>query len=363
MIKKLGFSLLITLIVLMGCSQPETKDEPIMSPRDNELTTDYPENKRVMVVGYLPRYKGNTLDWLKKTDLNKLTHIVIAFFNPDGDGNIFFDGSSQDLTDTISYCKEKNVKVLMSIAGGGIPKVSEPYYKAMLTGANSSTRTDFTSKLSSFMTRYNFDGIDVDIEGNLMTSSTYTNGYGDFISKLRTDLTSKGKLLTAALGSWNHGNYPNSALQLFDYIFLMTYDERGPWSWDDGNNNSGPIASQTFMQNLLSIYENKGIPKSKLFIGLPFYAYEFNTKTDGTHKTESLSIHEVIKKYWKDNDSVAFDDRTGNAHYNGIDTISSKTRYAINNGYAGVMIWEITHDAMDDIKKYSLLSAIHRNNY
>lgn len=363
MIKKLVYSLFITLILLMGCSQQETEDEQIISSRDNELTSDYPETKRVMVVGYLPRYKGNTLDWLKKTDLNKLTHIVIAFFNPDADGNIFFDGSSQDLTDTVAYCKEKNVKVLMSIAGGDIPEVSEPYYRTILTQANSSTRTDFVTKLSSFMTQYNFDGIDVDIEGNLMNIDTYKVGYGDFIDKLKTDLSTKGKLLTAALGSWNNQNYPDTALQKFDYIFLMTYDERGSWSWDNGKNNSGPIASQTFMQTLLSTYEGKGIPKSKLFIGLPFYAYEFNTKTDGTHKTESLSIHEVIKKYWKDNDSVAFDDRTGNAHYNGIDTISSKTRYAINNGYAGVMIWEITQDAMDDIEKYSLLSAIHRNNY
>lgn len=364
MVNKNYTVLLLIGLFIMSCSQnePDLNNDIITSPRDNELSTDYPESKKIMVVGYLPIYQGNTLDWLKKTDLNKLTHIVIAFFNPDSTGEITYGGTEQNLVDAVKYCKDNNIKVLMSIAGGAVPEEPETFYHNILTAGNSSGRTDFVEKLNTFMNKFYFDGVDVDIEGGIMNSTNYSAGYDDFITKLKNKLSAQNKLLTAALGSWNHNNYPDTAVQNFDYVFLMTYDERGSWGWNNGN-NSGPIASQSFVENLLTTYQNKGVPKSKLFIGLPFYAYEFNTKADGSHYTSDYSINDLIRKYWKDNSTVAFDDRTGNAYYNGIDSISSKTRYAINNGYAGVMIWELTHDAMGDIKKYSLLSAIHRNNY
>lgn len=91
------FSVLLTVVfLLLGCPLP-TEDEEVTSPRDDELHENYPANKKAMVVGYLPIYRENTIDILKKTDLNKLTHVVLAFFNPDDWGNIAFDTSEQNL--------------------------------------------------------------------------------------------------------------------------------------------------------------------------------------------------------------------------------------------------------------------------
>ncbi len=47
-----------------------------------------------------------------------------------------------------------------------------------------------------------------------------------------------------------------------------------------------------------------------------------------------------------------------NTHYNGVDTIARKTRYAGEN-LGGIMIWELTQDTSDPEK--SLLQTIGEN--
>jgi GH18 family chitinase len=88
--------------------------------------------------------------------LDKVTHINIAFINPDTLGNF-----KQDLAISafIDRAHQKNVKVLASIGGGG----DHSYYHALL---HDDKRASFIRNLSSFAKQYNLDGIDVDLEGN-----------------------------------------------------------------------------------------------------------------------------------------------------------------------------------------------------
>jgi GH18 family chitinase len=49
-------------------------------------------------------------------------------------------------------------------------------------------------------------------------------------------------------------------------------------------------------------------------------------------------------------------DRVANIYYNGIQTMTDKTRFVKDNGFAGMMIWELAHDTQDE--SISLLRAI-----
>ena len=57
--------------------------------------------------------------------LNKITHLNIAFINPDSTGNF---NQYLAIDTLIKKAHKKNVKVLASIAGGG----RHPYYAALL---------------------------------------------------------------------------------------------------------------------------------------------------------------------------------------------------------------------------------------
>ena len=48
-------------------------------------------------------------------------------------------------------------------------------------------------------------------------------------------------------------------------------------------------------------------------------------------------------------------DEVNNIYFNGIDTIKQKTTYVVENGYGGIMIWEVGQDTTDET---SLLKAI-----
>eukprot|EP00293_Proteomonas_sulcata_P000171 CAMPEP_0184323560 /NCGR_PEP_ID=MMETSP1049-20130417/130974_1 /TAXON_ID=77928 /ORGANISM="Proteomonas sulcata, Strain CCMP704" /LENGTH=86 /DNA_ID=CAMNT_0026645107 /DNA_START=1 /DNA_END=257 /DNA_ORIENTATION=+ len=83
-------------------------------------------------------------------------------------------------------------------------------------------------------------------------------------------------------------------------------------------------------------------------MGLPFYSRSTRT---GDWKTYEDLIKMYGKKLTKSTDEI-------DEHYfNGYKMIQKKTRYALQNGLGGVMIWEVGQDIHPSNKK-SLLRAI-----
>src|SRR5690606_27178047 len=83
------------------------------------------KNKDFRVVGYYLLQPAMSVD-IKTVPFDRLTHINLAFLNPDTLGNF-----NQDLSPLIPFIKAahaKNVKVLPSIAGGG----DHSYYHKLL---------------------------------------------------------------------------------------------------------------------------------------------------------------------------------------------------------------------------------------
>jgi len=96
----------------------------------------------------------------------KLTHINIAFENPTNDlGDLSFSRRNEVL---IAKAKANQVKILISIGGGAASgnKVLLQRYFDLLTDAR---RSAFVGKISDYLARHDFDGLDVDIEGRQST--------------------------------------------------------------------------------------------------------------------------------------------------------------------------------------------------
>ena len=68
------------------------------------------------VIGYLPHYRFGLND---KIEYEKITHLMLAFLNPDTQGNLSIGG--KDITPIIQTAKTKNpdLEVFISLAGGG----------------------------------------------------------------------------------------------------------------------------------------------------------------------------------------------------------------------------------------------------
>jgi GH18 family chitinase len=284
------------------------------------------------VVGYVP-LPAQTVPAVSDTVLKRLTHLNIAFVNPDSSGNLFLPAGIDSL---IERARSNHVKVLMSVGGGRF----NPYYDSLFKVEN---RRAFADKLVQLAADHHFDGIDADIENDNLTKN-----YEGFIIDLSASLKKKGKLLTAALATWNAQLISNTALEKFDFINVMSYDQTGPWR----PAGPGPHATcEKAVSDLEYWTKTRLVPKKKINLGLPFYGYGF-----GTTYGESMSYGNIIITFPNAEQQDSIMPAGGGAiYYNGLPTIQNKTRMALANA-GGVMIWQILQDAAGT---QSLLGYIH----
>lgn len=285
------------------------------------------------VLGYLFSHNNWNTD-IDKIDLSQYTDVNVAFINPDAAGNFKADDNFLKLTEKVH---QHQAKVYVSIAGGSPPA----YFTSLLMDDK---RAKLIAGLTTFTLKYNFDGVDVDIENDLIDAN-----YAAFVRELSIALKAQHKLMTSAQAVWNGHKIADSTLQRFDFINIMSYDKTGPWTPSrPGQHSPFEMAADDFKY----FHETRHISAAKLLVGLPFYGYGF-----GTNAPESMFYRDIITTYpgAEKTDSVVVTGG-GKLYYNGIPTIKKKVAFAKKNGAAGVMIWEIQQDSKDD---KSLLKAIH----
>ncbi len=297
------------------------------------------------VVGYFPTFR-NFPDAINTIDLTKLTHLNIAFANPNSSGALVVgEVSNSAVTTVVNAAHTKNVKVLLCIGGGGAP--GNYYHTAF---SNSTNMTNFVNACVNYTTTYNLEGIDVDIEGDVLNGSQVTSSqYQSFVTQLGAALHAKNKIMTAAVADWFGGYVTNAAVAQFDFIGVMAYDEHIP----GGSNQPGTVGDYQFAVDNYNYWHAKGVPGSKINIGVPFYGYGWGTYT-GSQGGDSYAS--IVAKYPGAENSDMVGSGANAEYYNGIPTIKQKTAFAIQNG-GGIMIWDLTMDATGG---KSLLTAINQ---
>ncbi|NQZ21066.1 MAG: glycosyl hydrolase family 18 [Colwellia sp.] len=317
-------------------------------------TVSWAETK---IVGYIPAYKGLKQS-IDNAQLNKLTHINISFLNPDMNGVLIHGNvmacmandtkeniTGSELLYAVNKIHQAGAKVLISLAGGVLPHCSGNWSKLL----NPEHRDSLINNLLRFVDKFNLDGLDIDIEGELLTKIDNSGNYLPFIKALSFELKKRNKLLTVATASYEGGSVPVSSLPYFDFVNIMSYDQVGPTWGQVGKEH----ASYQHALNEIILWKKLGLSKNKLVLGVPFYGYGF-----GRYKGE-YSFNELLNRF---GNKVINNDVIGElcadcdyVTFNSINTITAKTKLALQQG-TGVMIWELTHDTKG---QHSLLNAIH----
>jgi chitinase len=322
--QKLVVSTLFVLLI-SGCTKIRYM---LNTGKTGHMSTLQLEETGFKIVAYLPKYTSTLADHINAFDFSKVTHLNIAFFNPDVNGN--FPASQGTGLDTIvSKAHLNNVKVLLSLGGGS----NQSQYASLLTAAN---RAAFITKVVNLVSQYNVDGIDVDLEGDNIDEN-----YEAFITGLSAQLKPNGKLLTAAVAWWTRDRVTDSCLAAFDFINVMAYDKSGdehsPYSYAK--------------QHVEYWKGQRGLTANKIVVGVPFYGlYTLSGNL------QSLKFSEITAQYpgSENKDTVRRSDGIV-INYNGIPTIQNKTAYAQQEA-GGIMFWQVLQDASGSL---SLLNAIH----
>lgn len=305
--------------------------------------------EKPVAIGYVPAFKGLD-DIVERGGFEHYSHLVLAFVNaapsgevigegalacaPDGTGKMISDKS---LRLFVAAARKAGAKPIASIGGGTIPQCSGEWPLLL----RPEHRAKVVNGLVQLVDRYDFDGIDVDLEGEIMTRIDREGNYTPFVQELSAALRSRSKLLTSATGSYEGGMVPDASLPYFDLIGIMSYDAIGP-TW---GTPGGEHASYEQAEKDLRLWLDKGVPADKLALGLPFYGRGF-----GSHRPNWSLAEIATEQGRKALDTDVLGKRCAGCDYvtfNGLPTLERKAMLAGAWG-AGVMVWEIDQDLPDD---------------
>lgn len=315
------------------------------------------EQRRPVVVGYLAAFKGLEMS-IARTDLSAFTHYNLSFANPDAQGRFVHDGrmtcmgdetganlSLDALRQSVEKLQAGGAKVLISTAGGVIPGCSGDWKALLAPGRRAAT----VAALVDLADTLNLDGVDIDIEGQLLTDIDRAGDYTPFIAALSKAMKARGKLLTCATASYEGGMIPVSSIPWFDLINVMSYDAIGPsWGPPGAEHSSYAMAERD-----LDLWLARGVAPDRLILGVPFYGYGF-----GGEKA-NWSYRDLAAAHGKDaTNADVIGDLCGGCRYithNSPATIEKKSRLAAVKA-GGVMVWELSQDTPD----HALTRAIER---
>lgn len=276
------------------------------------------------VVGYFPDWYNGSLDAIP---YDKLTHVIYAFAQPTSTGGISFTGGTK-LSGVVQRAHNAGAKVLISF--GGWTGSDDSNFEPM--AANATYRAAFVSNVTSFVSTYNLDGVDIDWE--FPEAGTEAASFTALMDELATALHGNGKLLTAAVAVTDYYGKAVSS-DVFadvDFLFLMAYARSTP-----------PHASYAYAVEALDYWSMRGLPKNKTVLGVPFYG------------KNSSGVNQPYRTLVRNDAQAPNKDESNGYHYNGLATMEQKTTLSLQRG-GGIGIWELTNDTT--AAGISLLDAI-----
>lgn len=268
-------------------------------------------SERPVLAGYLPAWR------MPEYDLNRLagfTDVLYFSIQPNADGTLNLNDIKNEDLEALRNAK-KRLGFRLHICVGGWERSAG----FMPTASNAANRTRFTSELVTFCDQWSLDGVDLDWEHP--KNPEEAKAYGAMIAGLRKALAPQKRVVTAAIAAWQ--SMDKTAVDSLDRVNLMSYD--------NGGRHSTLEKAKADVETLLKM----GFPASKIVLGVPFYGRSLQNHNDARSFADILRAHAPKPE----------EDEAGGYYFNGPKTLDAKVAFAKEKGLAGIMVWEVSHDA------------------
>ena len=274
----------------------------------------------------IPYYRASIPYWDQgaafasfEKNANLFNFVTVFWYTLRRDGSIRKYTYAVEDAQIINFAHTNSVKVFGLIAnlpdedeGGSWD--SERIDKVIST---KSARSSHIADIVSLTQRMGFDGISIDYE----ELETYQkDSFTLFIKELASALHEKGKLLGVAIHpksgegkpQENNGSAAQDLVpisQAGDQLYFMTYGEH----WDDSV--AGPIASVSWVKNVINYAISIGVPREKIFMGVPLYGLDWPKNGSSYGTAKGLTYSEVAGLINQYKPTLIVDTAEGSAHF------------------------------------------------
>ena len=317
-----------------------------------------------LFIGYYPdwgkwRKPAYTVD---KVPYNKLTHVLWSFLTPNTDGTLKGDAADDPraLDSMVTLAHAAGTKVIVSLGGGGQSETFVPVAR------DNTLRQKFVANLVQYVADHNLDGLDMDWEfDKVPVPEQDTTAYSKLLTELREALP-KDKSLSAALpcspyyGKWFTAEV---LVKNLDWLGFMTYDMTG--DWDEKAMFDSPLYPHEgyttwSWEETRDYWKKRGVPTEKMVFGIPSFGFQFEgANGPGTDFTKGTAKQVAYKDIVTNTDWEYFYDSvavepygvssTGYVTFEDPHSSAVKSRWVKDNGYAGIMVWEVSHDYIEGV--------------
>jgi chitinase len=362
---------------------------PLVSRVVEASSTERDSRSRIdrRIIGYYPSWASEYTP--QHVPYDKITHLNYAFIEPKSNGTVQLGVTGDSDPELLGKIREMSQKhqetsFMFSISSGWY---SGRFSDAALTAER---RERFARTAIEIMRTYDFDGIDIDWEypdGTIRESDPHHLTL--LLQEIRRQLDEMGRkdgrryelsMAAAPIPSNIDPLEVDRIRNYLDHINVMNYDFHGGWSAVSSFNapmytapdapNPNPLLTA---DHAMRYWADQPISREKLVFGTPFYGRMFeNVRNenhglfqpfDGAGSATYSEIQTNIKRkphyqyHWhpqarvpwlyseKDDVFISYDDRH---------SIMEKTKYVDDNGFGGMMCWELSQDHTN-----TLVKAIH----
>ena len=345
--RKLCIALLVLVmaVCLCSCGKKEAPEEPKRVGSETELVS----SKRNVIYAY-------TLTDVTYPD--QFTAIVISFLDTFPDGRVN-EKTFPHLKDTLDAFREKHPYTKV-IAGLGGASNSDSLGEIMM---DADKRKVLAETTASLVKSRGIDGIDLDWE-YYSDYPARNAAYLDFALQLRALLGPSYIISMAGQSAdafYNEASCIKMMNEVLDYTSVMTYDfdysgRQKAWIAYNGN--------FTQLRRVMEGYAAVVTDKSKLLIGLPLYGLKFAVEENKVYYRGDSAVRYMDDLGYitlsstkelgeKAANPDAYDDDNGVAlaykrkfmyTFDNAVTVTTKTNWACENGFGGMMAWVASSD-------------------
>jgi hypothetical protein len=229
---------------------------------------------------------------------------------------------------------------------------------------NSTLLNQLAENVLALLIKYNLDGINMDIERDGVETQV------KIATALYNKLNPKGKFVDFSGSAYGGTDIPASAQSLFRYIYVMCYD----MGWVPTNTKGYPHSSFAMITGTKDPkngidYKGTGLPmwsafdKAKIICGLPLYLKtNYLVSYPADYRQEEYLYYLAPGNITPEINEILIPGRVSGKNrlhsFLGANELRRVTRWLIDNGYAGVMVFALGYDYLDGSDKSWFLPIV-----